>query len=540
MVAHKVCRDARFLLSMKMQGATLKAKVVKGAVWTLWEKLSSQVVGFVVGMILARLLTPDDYGTVALTTIFFAVAGALVDGGLGNALIQKKESDELDFNSVFYVNVVLSIIAYIVLFFGATGIARFYNTPELILIVRLAAISLIINAVNAIQNAELTKKMLFHLSFRVSILTSIASAICGVLLAYFGYGVWAIVWSTLTAGCVGMVARWFIIAWRPRLMFSFARLKPLFSYGWKMAVSSLVDQIFVQINGLLIGKFYSKADVAYVNKGNSLPQLAMNEVDATLGRVSFPALVLMQGDTKRLREAMRKMIQCSTFMVFPLMVGVALCSNSLLRILFGPQWLPAAPYMMLACFSFALWPFHTINLKGIMVLGRSDIFLRLEIVKKMLRLTVILLSFKYGVFVFMAVSAFALGPLSVIINAWPNRKLLGYTIGMQLRDVVPVALICIAQALVICIAGMVVDYCYVLINVPRHGVWFSLLLCGKVLLQLSSSGIVFLYFAYMFRLTAVKEVLKILYGIICLHAPSFAHLIGGEHWWQDTNSERKP
>ena len=328
-----------------MPDQSLKTKVAKGAVWTLMEKLSTQIVQFIVGMILARLLTPDDYGTVALTTIFFAIAGVLVDGGFGNALIQKKDADDIDFNSVFYLNLGLSVVAYAVLFFCAPLIADFYHVAELKTIVRMLGICLFFNAVNAIQNAELTKKMLFHLSFRVSLITCFTSAFCGVTLALMGFGVWALVWSSLITGLIGVIARWFIIAWRPRLVFSFQRLKPLYSYGWKMALSSLIDQFFANLNGLLIGKFYTKSDLAYVNKGRSLPCLAMNEVDATLGRVSFPALVLLQDDKIKLRDAMRRMIRCSTFLVFPLMVGIAICSDSLIRLLYGAQWMPAVPYM---------------------------------------------------------------------------------------------------------------------------------------------------------------------------------------------------
>ena len=277
-----------------MSDASLKSKVAKGAVWTLMEKLSTQVVRFVVGMILARLLTPNDYGTVALTTIFFAIAGVLVDGGFGGALIQKKDADDLDFNSVFYLNLFASLLAYGALFAAAPWIADFYKVPELKNIVRVSAICFFFNAINAIQGAELTKKMLFHLSFRISLITCFTSAVSGVTLAFLGYGVWALVWSSLITGLVGVIARWFIIAWRPRLMFSMNRLKPLFSYGWKMAASALLDQFFCNLNGLLIGKFYTKSDLAYVNKGRSLPGLALDEVNTTLMRVSFPALVLLQ------------------------------------------------------------------------------------------------------------------------------------------------------------------------------------------------------------------------------------------------------
>lgn len=488
-----------------MSTQSLKAKVAKGAVWTLLEKLSTQAVGFVVGMILARLLTPTDYGTVALTGIFFAVAGVLVDGGFGGALIQKKNADDLDFNSVFYLNLTLSLVVYAALFFAAPWIASFYKTPELTAIVRVSAVCFIFNAVNAIQNAELTKKMLFHLSFRISLITCAASAVCGITLALLGWGVWALVWSSLFAGAVGVVARWFIVAWRPKLMFSGARLRPLFTYGWKMAVSELLDSFFVNLNGLIIGKFYAKADLAFVNKGNSLPLLAMGQIDGTLGRVSFPALVQMQNDKLRLRESMRRMMRCSTFLVFPLMVGIAACSRSWLRLLYGSQWTPAAPYMMLACFTFALWPFHTINLRGIVALGRSDVFLVLEVIKKTLCLVVIASAFRLGVFTWMAISAFVLGPLSVIINAWPNRRLLDYTIGMQIRDVLPTILVCTVEAMVVIGVGFVCNFTAQHFGIDDSGFSFLLFLSSKLFLQFLFGATTFFAFAYLFRLNPLGE-----------------------------------
>ena len=479
----------------------LRQKVAKGAVWTLCEKLSCQAVGFVVSMVLARLLTPTDYGTVALTAIFFAVANVLVDGGFGNALIQKKDADDLDFNSVFYLNFALSVVAYVALFFAAPWIAEFYKTPVLKDIVRVSALCFFFNAVNAIQNAELTKKMLFHLSFRISLITTFTSAICGIALAYMGYGVWALVWTSLITGLVGVIARWFIIAWRPRLMFSAARLKPLFSYGWKMSASALLDQVFVNLNGLLIGKFYTKADLAFVNKGQALPSLAMSEVDGTLGRVSFPALVLLQDDKIKLRDAMRRMMVCSTFLVFPLMVGVAACAKSELRLLYGEQWVPATPYMMLACFSFALWPFHTINLKGIMALGRSDVFLKLEIIKKVSKLIFILAFFRFGVLPFMCACAFALGPLSVIINAWPNRKLLNYTLKMQIMDVLPTAAVCVVEAAVV--FGVDISFNLLGLGFEQTGSIWSLI--TVLFVQFICGSVTFFGLAIIFKLNPLCE-----------------------------------
>ncbi len=514
-----------------MYNSSLKSKVAKGVMWTLLEKLSTQAVGFIVGMILARLLTPSDYGTVALTSIFFAVANVLVDGGFGNALIQKKDADDLDFNSVFYLNLFMSALAYIALFFAAPWIAVFYKTPELTAIVRVSAICFLFNAVNAIQNAELTKKMLFHLSIRVSLITSFTSAVCGITMAFMGFGVWALVWSSLITGLVGVIARWFIIAWRPKMVFSFQRLKPLFSYGWKMAISALLDRFFVNLNGLLIGKFYTKADLAYVNKGRVLPSLLMNEVDGTLGRVSFPALVLLQDDKAKLRDAMRRMIQCSTFLVFPLMVGVASCSYSLLRLLYGAQWTFAAPYMMLACFTFALYPFATINLRSIMVLGRSDVFLKLEIIKKTLQILCIIMAFRYGVFVFMATSAFALGPLCVLINSWPNRKLLGYTIGMQLRDVLPTALICIVEAVVVLGFDLFGDTLKPFFGIANEGMSLMVFLGVKLMMQFVLGSSMFLGLSYVFQLKPMREYARIVAGMIKGHMPHLAAAL--EKWFCD-------
>ena len=288
-------------------------------------------------------------------------------------------------------------------------------------------------------------------------------------------------------------------------MFSVARLRPLFEYGWKIALSAVLAVIFENLNGLLIGKFYSRADIAFVNKGRSLPQLAMNQVDETLGRVSFPALVLLQDDKVKLREAMRRMMRCSTFLVFPLMVGVAVCSWSWIRLLYGEMWTPAVPYMMLSCFTFALWPFHTINLRGIQALGRSDVFLTLEIIKKALVLVVIVSAFRLGVFTWMAISAFALGPLSVIINAWPNRKLLGYSIGMQIRDVLPTALVCLVQATMMLGVGAFIDFCGEKMCIPTYGGSYLLFLAIKLLFQGVCGLVMFIILSYVFKLNPMRE-----------------------------------
>ncbi len=484
--------------------STLKQKVVKGFFWALMEKLGVQMMGFVVSMVLARLLTPADYGTIALLTIFTAIAGCLASSGFGSALIQKKEATELDFNSVFYLSLALSSLLYAGLYFAAPLIAGFYQTPVLVPVLRVLALSLIFNAINSIQSAELSRKLLFHLSFRISLIGSLSTGIVGVTMAYLDYGVWALVWSQLTGGIVGVLTRWYFIAWRPKWMFSWSALKGLFSFGWKMAVSGLLDTAYGNLYGLLIGKFYTRADLAFVNKGRSIPELAMNTINGTLGQVAFPALAQMQDRRDALREAMRKMIRVSTFCVFPLMTGCACCADSMIYLLFGEQWLPSVPYVRIACFTFALWPFHTINLQAIQALGRSDLFLILEIIKKTVGLITLASSIRLGVWWLMAISAFVCGPLSVLINAWPNRKLLNYSVIMQLKDVLATSLLCALMAFAI------VPVQYLPISA-----WM------KLLIQIPVGVFVFASPAVLFKPEPFREIIRMVGLTLLARTPQF-------------------
>ena len=448
---------------------SLKQKVAKGAVWALVEQFCSAFVGFAVSMVLARLLTPDDYGTVAVLNIFIALAVVLTDSGFMDALIQKKNATDLDFNSVFYLNQTFSVVLYTVLFFAASPIARFYGDPVLKPVLRVISVTLFFHAVNAVQNAELSRKLLFHLSFKISLIGAFTAMAVGISLAYMGAGAWALVWSRVAKGAADVIARWFIIAWRPRLMFSFHALRGLFQYGWKISLSKLLDTGYSNLYGLLVGKFYSKADLAYIQKGRHAPSFLMGIVQSTIERVSFPALAQMQNEPERVREAMRRMIQCSTYLVFPFMTIMAFTAPSLVVLLYGNQWHPSIPFMQIVCFSFALRPFHAINLKAIQALGRSDLFLVLEIIKKGIGLTFLLLFFRKGLIVYALISAFASGPLGVIINSWPNRKLLRYSIEMQLLDVLPALLLCIPMAASIYFMGRVSPEIQ-----SDHGLYFTL------------------------------------------------------------------
>ena len=427
----------------------LKTKVAKGAVWATLEKFVHQGVGFVVGMILARLLTPTDYGSVALLSLFFAIAGSLASCGFGNALVQKKDVSELEFNSVFYVSIFVSLVIYGIFFFAAPWIARFYNLPVLCPVVRVSALSFIFNAVNSVQGAELSRKMLFDRRFRISFITCMVSSVCGITFAYWGWGVWALVMSSLFTSIASVTAYWFIIAWRPKLMFSFASLKSLFSYGWKMSVAGLVHTTYANLSGFLIGKFYSPADLAFVNKGRSVPNLLMSSVDGTINSVSFPALAQLQDQKAKVRDGMRRMIQCSTYIIFPLLAGLCVCARPLIVLLYGDRWIESIPYVMVACLTFLLHPFNTINTNAISAIGRSDVFLLLDCIKKAVGIVVIIVSLRYGVMVFMLSIAFIQSPFAVFVNTFANGRLLGYNLSMQLRDITPSALLTVVMVVTV-------------------------------------------------------------------------------------------
>ena len=424
----------------------LKQKVAKGAVWISLGTLCNQGVHFVVSLVLARLLTPTEFGTVGLLSIFLTIAGSLATCGFGNALVQKKEAGELEFNTVFYLVVCASGVMYLLLFLLAPWVARFYGVPVLKPILRVTALQLILSSVNSIQGAEVSRKMLFHLSFRVSLITNLVSAIVGVTLAFLGFGVWALVWSSFCASVAKVIGMWTIIAWRPKWMFSWTAAKGLFSYGWKMTASGLIHRVYTNLYGFLIGKVYTPADLGYVGKGRSVPHLLMNVVEGPIMGVSFPALAQLQDDKAKMRDAMRRMIQFTSFVVFPSLMGLAVCARPVTLLLYGHQWSPSIPYVVIACFTWSLYPVNAINTMAISATGRSDVHLVLEVIKKGTGLAVMLLSIRHGVFAFMLSMAIVMSPFTVFVNTFANGRLLGYTPWMQFRDLAPSALLTAAMA----------------------------------------------------------------------------------------------
>ena len=413
---------------------TLKNQVLSGVFWRMLESSGTQIMGFVVSTILARLLDPKDFGAITLCTVFIALATVFINGGFATALVQKKEATDEDYNSVFYLSLAVAVVLYGVLFVCSPLVADFYNEPVLIWVLRILALSLIVGAVNSIQNAALIRQMQFKLSFKVSLISALSSGAVGVSMAYGGYGIWALVGSALASQVASTVVLWKIVAWRPKFMFSSLALRNLFGFGSKLLVSGLLDTAFNNLYNIIIGKLFNPTILGYYSRGQVIPGMAINSVQGTIGSVIFPALASCQHDTARVKEIMRRMIKSSCFLVFPMMFGMAAVAKPLVVVLLTDKWLPCVPYLQLSCVTFIFWPLHVTNLQAINALGRSDIFLTLEIIKKTLVIVAILATFKGGVMA-MLIGQAVCSIISVAINAWPNRRLINYSFLQQIHDI---------------------------------------------------------------------------------------------------------
>ena len=414
----------------------MRQKVVSGMMWSTFERFGTQIVGLVISMILARLLGPSDYGVVAYLTIFIAVANVFVDSGFGKALVQGRDIDQTDYDTIFIFNVAMGILAYVCLCLASPWVASFYNEPILKKVLPVSALCLVIGSFNCVQNAILVREMKFYLSFRINLSGLVTHGIVGTVLAYKGFSYWSLVWSQLASGFVSMLLRWVLVAWRPTFQFSFARLRKHFLFSSNLLFSSLLDTGFNQIYGLLIGKWYSKEQLSLFSRGDTLPGMIMGCIQGVIGGVSFPALSRMQDDRARMRKNMRILLKGASALSFPSMFGLAAVAPSLIDVWLGDKWTGCVPFLQIACLTYAFWPVHVSNLQVIQACGRSDIFFRLEIIKKVVQVLAIVLTFKHGLWALIIGKA-AVAPIGLLINGWPNKKLIDYSIWRQLWDISP-------------------------------------------------------------------------------------------------------
>lgn len=416
--------------------------------WRFFERSGSQVVSGVVSILLARLLAPELFGTIALVTIFVNILQVFVDSGLGNALVQKKEADDVDFSTVFYFNMAFCSILYTLLFLSAPLVASFYKNESLIPVIRVLGLTLIVSGVRNVQQAYVSRNMLFRLFFFATLGGTIGSAFVGLTLAFLDFGVWALVAQQLFNVIVGTTILWTMVKWRPILAFSLTRLKGLFSFGWKLLISSLIDIIYRDLRQLIIGYKYTRSDLAFYNRACQLPQSFTSNINSSIDSVLFPAMSSVQDDKLRVKSMTRRAMKTSTYVMAPLLMGLAACGKSVVLILLTEKWLPCVPYLVIFCITNMFLPVHTANLNAIKSMGRSDLFLTLEVIKKIVGITAILLTMNHGVMA-MAYSLLVTNILSQIINSWPNKRLMNYSYMEQLKDILPGILLAACMGLIV-------------------------------------------------------------------------------------------
>lgn len=431
----------------------MKSKnIVSNFIWRFAERCGAQLVSFVVSIVLARILAPEDYGTIALVTVFTAILQVFVDSGLGTALIQKKDADDLDFSSVFYFNFSMCLVLYAVMFIVAPYIAIFYEDMTLTSVIRVLSLTIVISGVKGIQQAYVSRNMLFKRFFFSTIGGTIFSAFLGIGLAFSGCGVWALVAQQLSNTMIDTLILWITVKWKPKKEFSWKRLRTLFSYGWKLLVSSLLDTVYNNLRNLIIGKMYSSADLAYYNQGDKFPKIIVTNINTSIDSVLLPTMSNEQDDRNRIKSMTRRAIKTSIYVMAPLMMGLAFCAESIVELVLTDKWLPCVPFLRLFCITYMFWPVHTANLNAIKAMGRSDCFLKIEIVKKIVGLFFLLSSMWFGVMA-IAYSLLLSSILSQIINAWPNRQLLGYGYLEQVRDFAPGILLAIGMGICVYFIG---------------------------------------------------------------------------------------
>lgn len=426
-------------------------KILLNFIWRFAERCGAQIVSFIVSIVLARILLPEDYGTIALVTVFTVILQVFVDSGLGTALIQKKDADELDFSSVFFFNFVVCIILYGGLFVASPFIARFYGNDNLTSVIRVIGLTIVVSGVKGIQQSYVSRNMMFKRFFFSTLGGTIFSAVLGIGMAYAGAGVWALVAQQLSNTIIDTAILWITVQWRPKLQFSWNRLKGLLNYGWKLLVSALLDTVYNNLRSLIIGKIYTSSDLAFYNQGDKFPNVIVTNINTSIDSVLLPTMSSVQDDRKRVKEMTRRAMKTSVYIMAPLMMGLVFCAKPIVRLVLTDKWLPCVPFLQVFCITYMFWPVHTANLNAIKALGRSDLFLKLEIVKKIVGLIALFATMNISVKA-MAYSLLVVSVLSQIINSWPNRKLLNYGYLEQLKDILPGIIIAVCMgACVYCV-----------------------------------------------------------------------------------------
>lgn len=427
--------------------SSLKENTIKSIVWKILERGGNAVVQMAVQVVMARLLAPEEFGALAIMLVFVNLGNVVVQSGLNTALIQAPEVDDEDFSTVFWMSLAVSVVLYAIIFICAPAIAAFYTMPELIWPLRALAVLFMVNALNSVQVARVTRDLEMVKVFRSTMVSVVVSAALGIGSALAGAGLWALVMQQISYQAASCVVLFPQVDWRPRLVFRADRARSLFGFGWRLLASGLLEQGYQSLSDLIVGKRFSAASLGLVSQGKKYPMAVGNMLDGAIQPVMLSAVSRVQDDGTRVKRLVRRALKTSTFLIVPAMVAFACCAPSLVPALLGPQWEEAVPFLQVYCLVYALLPIHTTNLQALNGMGRSDLFLRLELVKKTYGVIFLLFcAFVLGDVNMLVASYLLTGIVSTFVNAWPNKRVIGYSYSEQVRDIAPAFLLSAVSA----------------------------------------------------------------------------------------------
>lgn len=461
-------------------GDSLKGKAIIGVGWSAMENVARYGITFVVTLVLARLLGPDEYGLIGVVSILINVFNAIVDSGLTAALVRKKNVNNTDYSTVFVANFVISVFLSIVLFFLSGYISVFFSRPELKVLTEVMSVVIVINSLAIVQKARLTREINFRIQTKISVIATILSGILGIALAYMGYGVWALVWQQISSQLLITILLWYFNRWRPQLIFSIESFKELWGFGWKLLASSLIGTIWDEVFSIVIGKCYSPSSLGLYTRARQFASLCSSNINTVVQRVSYPVLSSIQDDKERLKNGYERVIKMTMLPTFVLMVGMAAVAKPMIVVLIGEKWIGCIPMLQLICFDMMLYPLHALNLNAIQVLGRSDLILKLRIIKTIIATSVLIVGIVHGI-LWMLFASIIIGWLSYFLNSYFLKSLLDYTIYDQLRTIIPGLVIALVMGgIVFTITFLSINVYVMLISQMILGLIVVIFLCEKI------------------------------------------------------------
>lgn len=471
-----------------MSQDSLKSQTKKGLYWKFAEQFSNYGIQFIIGIFMARMLSPEDYGITAIPAVFIAIAGIFADGGFGNALVRKPELNEKDLSTSFYYSMAIGLCCYIILFCVSPWMADFYNVPILKPLMRVTALSFLYSPIGTVQRVLLSRKLDFQTPAKISVVCRLLAAVIGIVMAYTGYGIWALVISSLVAGIIGTLITLFVVRWYPKTGWSKESFNYLWGFGNKMIGSQLLDSIYNNITPIFIGKYYTPTDLGVYNRAEGYAKMPSQNVHGVISSVTYPVLSKIQDDVDRLAYNYRRMIRVTAFIVFPLMLMLSALSRPLILIMITAKWEPCIILLQILCFSMMWWPIHAINLNLLLVLGRSDYFFKLEIIKKIYGLIILTFTLPMGLIAFCSGRILS-SLISLWVNTYYTKKIINLGFWEQLNDLKHVLFLSLVMFFI------VLGCTYIISNL-----WLQLIVGGVIGLTMYLGG------AYLLKMEEIKDI----------------------------------